>query len=105
MTLECVNAVTGWDWSVEDAKEMGLRIVNLMRMFNFRHGLTKEMEAPSVRYSSTPVDGPAAGIGIREHWDAIRENYYRQMGWDVETGRPLPGTLQKYGLEKVCVPE
>ena len=61
LTLECINAVTGWEWTVEDAKEMGLRIVNLMRMFNFRHGLTKEMEAPSVRYSSTPVDGPAAG--------------------------------------------
>lgn len=98
MTLDCLNAVTGWDWDVESAKEMGLRIVNLMRMFNFRHGLTKEMEAPSVRYSSTPVDGPAAGIGIREHWDAIRDNYYEQMGWDVATGKPLPETLRRYGL-------
>ena len=78
--------MTGWDWTVETPKEMGLRIVNLMRMFNFRHGLNKEMEAPSVRYSSTPVDGPAAGHGIREHWEAIRENYYEQMGWDVATG-------------------
>ncbi|MCE5253994.1 MAG: hypothetical protein LLG45_07305 [Actinomycetia bacterium] len=99
LTLEIINAVTGWGWDVESAKEMGLRIVNLMRMFNFRHGLTKEMEAPSVRYSSTPVDGPAAGIGIREHWDTIRANYYEKMGWDVETGRPLPETLEKYGLD------
>ena len=78
---------------------MGLRVLNLMRLFNFRHGLTKEIEAPSVRYSSTPTDGPVAGIGIREHWDAIRDNYYEQMGWDVETGKPLPETLIKYGLE------
>ena len=99
LTLDCINATTGWTWDIESAKEMGLRIVNLMRMFNFRHGLTKEMEAPSVRYSSTPVDGPVAGIGIREHWDAIRDNYYEQMGWDVETGKPLPETLKKYGLE------
>lgn len=99
LTLECLNAVTGWNWTKQDAVTMGLRIVNLMRMFNFRHGLTKEMEAPSVRYSSTPVDGPAAGIGIREHWDAIRDNYYRQMGWDPATGKPLPETLRKLGLE------
>jgi aldehyde:ferredoxin oxidoreductase len=101
LTLEIINAVTGWEWDVESAKEMGLRIVNLMRMFNFRHGLNKEMEAPSVRYSSTPTDGPVAGIGIREHWDAIRDNYYEQMGWDVATGKPLPETLGKFGLEEL----
>jgi aldehyde:ferredoxin oxidoreductase len=101
LTLECINAVTGWNWTVEDTKEMGLRIVNLMRMFNYRHGLTKEMEAPSARYSSTPVDGPAAGHGIREHWDAIRDNYYEQMGWDVANGKPTPETLKKFGLEFV----
>jgi aldehyde:ferredoxin oxidoreductase len=101
LALECINAATGWEWTVEDAKEMGLRIVNLMRMFNFRHGLTKEMEGPSLRYSSTPVDGPVEGIGIREHWDAIRDNYYEQMGWDVETGRPLPATLEKFGLKEL----
>ena len=101
MTLEIINAATGWNWDVEAAKEMGLRIVNLMRMFNFRHGLKKEMEAPSVRYSSTPTDGPAAGIGIREHWDAIRDHYYNEMGWDVETGVPLPETLEKYGLTEL----
>jgi aldehyde:ferredoxin oxidoreductase len=101
LTLECTNAVTGWEWTTEDAQEMGIRIVNLMRMFNFRHGLTKEMEAPSLRYSSTPVNGPAEGKGIREHWDAIRDNYYEQMGWDVATGRPLPETLRRYGLDFV----
>lgn len=101
LTLDCLNAVTGWDWTVEDAKEMGVRIVNLMRMFNFRHGLTKQMEAPSLRYSSTPVDGPAEGKGIREHWDTIRDNYYQLMGWDVETGKPLPETLRRYGLDHV----
>jgi len=54
-----------------------------------------------VRYSSTPVDGPAAGYGIAEHWDAIRDNYYEQMGWDVETGRPTPETLERFGLTEL----
>ncbi len=32
-------------------------------------------------------------------WEALRRNYYTQMGWDAETGRPLPETLEKLGLE------
>jgi len=98
LTLECLNAITGWDYTTADAVETGLRIVNLMRMFNFRHGLSKEIEGPSERYSSTPIDGPAQGKDIRIHWDTIRDNYYQQMGWDVETGKPLPETLEKLGL-------
>jgi aldehyde:ferredoxin oxidoreductase len=78
--------------------DVGRRIINQLRVFNFRHGLTKEIEAPSSRYGSTPVDGPAKGIAIMPHWESIRRNYYQQMGWDPETGRPLPETLEKLGL-------
>jgi aldehyde:ferredoxin oxidoreductase len=33
-----------------------------------------------------------------DHWKLIRRNYYEQMGWDPETGKPLPATLEKLGL-------
>ena len=56
--------------------------------------LTKEMEAPSVRYGSAPSDGPAEGKAIMPRWDALRRSYYEQMGWDPETGKPLPETLR-----------
>jgi len=81
--------------------DVGRRTINQLRVFNFRHGLTKEIEAPSVRYGSTPVDGPAKGIGIMPHWENLRRNYYQQMGWDPETGRPLPETLRMLGLGDV----
>jgi len=100
--VNALNAATGWDFTVSEALEVGRRIVNQLRVFNFRHGLTKEVEAPSVRYGSTPVDGPAKGIGIMPHWDLIRRNYYQHMGWDPETGKPLPETLKELGLEK-CI--
>jgi aldehyde:ferredoxin oxidoreductase len=32
------------------------------------------------------------------HWENLRRNYYQQMGWDPETGRPLPETLRMLGL-------
>jgi aldehyde:ferredoxin oxidoreductase len=98
LTVDCLNAVTGWEYTITDAMEAGLRAINQLRVFNFRHGLTKEVEAPSVRYSSTPVNGPAKGIGIADHWEMIRSNYYKEMGWDPETGKPLPDTLNRLGL-------
>lgn len=99
--LACVNAVTGWKLTLEDAFTIGRRIINLLRMFNFRHGLKKEDEYPSVRYGSTPVDGPAKGKGVMEKWDSMKEKYYTLMGWDPETGKPLPQTLEKLDLKEI----
>jgi len=98
LTLECVNAATGWDMTVDEALEVGQRAINQLRVFNFRHGLDPALEAPSPRYSSTPVDGPAQGIGIAKHFDWMKRNYWEKMGWDKETGQPLPETLERLGL-------
>jgi aldehyde:ferredoxin oxidoreductase len=29
------------------------------------------------------------------------ENYYKLMGWDVKTGKPLPETLEKLDLKEL----
>ncbi|MFC1932103.1 aldehyde ferredoxin oxidoreductase family protein [Chloroflexota bacterium] len=99
--LEAFNAVTGWDFTPKEAQDVGFRAANLMRAFNLRHGVPIDLERPSPRWSSTPVDGPAQGISINEHWDSMIDNYYRLMGWDRETGRPFPDTLKALGLEHV----
>ena len=96
--VDSLNAVTGWNMDIQEAMTIGKRILNQLRVFNIRHGLTKDIEAPSVRYGSTPVDGPAQGKAIMPKWNDLRRNYYDKMGWDPETGRPLPETLKKVGL-------
>ncbi|MFX0195810.1 MAG: aldehyde ferredoxin oxidoreductase family protein [Candidatus Hodarchaeota archaeon] len=96
---EAFNAATGLNLSLSEIINTGKRIVNTLRIFNIRNGLIPDMEAPSSRYGSTPIDGPAEGIGIMKHWNLIRETYYRLMGWDPDTGRPLPKTLNDLGLE------
>jgi len=101
LQLECFNAVTGWNWTLEDAFIVGRRIVNLLRIFNFRHGMKIEDERPSKRYGSVPADGPAQGKNIMEKWPWMVENYYRLMGWDTKTGKPLPQTLKQLGLEEI----
>ena len=99
--LTCFNAVTGWDWGLAEAITVGRRIVNQLRVFNLRHGMRPEDERPSKRYGSIPVDGPARGKNIMERWPLMVETYYRHMGWDPQTGRPLPETLAQLGLPEL----
>ncbi len=96
--IEALNIITGWSFDITEAMNAGRRVVNQFRVFNLRHGLTKEMEAPSARYGSAPADGPAQGRSISAQWEAVRSGYYKEMGWDSETGKPLPETLRQLGL-------
>jgi aldehyde:ferredoxin oxidoreductase len=100
--VDALNAVTGWDFTVQEAQDAGLRVANLMRAFNLQHGVGVDLERPSPRWGSTPVDGPAKGISIAAHWDGMMDNYYQLMGWDRKTGRPFPETLRALGLDSVA---
>ena len=98
---KAVNAVTGWDMDVQEAMRVGRRAVNLLRAFNIRHGISPELDAPSRRYGSTPIDGPAAGVSIQSTWDEMLANYYRLLGWD-EKGVPKREMLESLGLGQVA---
>ena len=102
MVLECFNAATGWDFTPKEAADVGFRAANVFRAFNVRVGIGPEKDRPSTRWSSAPVDGPAKGITINPHWDAMLDNYYKQMGWDTKTGVPTADTLNKLGLQNVA---
>jgi len=101
LLVEAVNAATGWNMDVDEAMAVGRRAVNLARAFNLRHGISAELDLPSDRYGSALPDGPHAGKSIMPHWDKMVRNYYNLMGWDEKTGKPLPETLKKLGLEFV----
>ena len=102
MAAELISAVTGWnDFTKDKLLKVAERIMNLERAFNIRHGISLQVEAPSILYSSVPVDGPAQGRDIKPHWKHMLDVYYQQMGWDRKTGRPWPETLRKLGLEDV----
>ena len=96
-----VNAATGWDFTWEEALNVGLRAVNLLRAFYIRHGYTPDLEEPSPRYGSVLPDGPHKGKGITPVLDEMLDIYYREMGWDRATGKPLPETLEKLDLAHI----
>ena len=67
-----------------------------------KHGVSVDVERASPRWCSAPSDGPAKGISIVPHWDYMLDNYYKLMGWDKKTGKPLPETLKSLGLDDVA---
>lgn len=99
LAVECVNAITGWDFNLSDAINAGLSTLHRLRMFNLRHGQDISLEAPSKRYSSAPSDGPCNGKSIFPHWEKMRRSYYEKMGWNLETGWPLEETLSRLELD------
>ncbi|UCG67192.1 MAG: hypothetical protein JSW12_09480 [Deltaproteobacteria bacterium] len=100
-TLESLEAITGWQMDLNEAIAVGRRAMNQLRAFNIKHGLKRELERPSARYGSVPVDGPAKGKGILPVWDEMVNQFYSNMGWDPKTGKPLPETLKSLGIDDV----
>jgi aldehyde:ferredoxin oxidoreductase len=97
--VEMLNVVSGWDYTESDAVTTGRRIDTILRAFNTRHGMTPDLEVPSPRYGSGQVDGPVKAESIMPHWGSMIDEYYRGMGWDRRTGKPLPDVLRRLGLE------
>ena len=94
-----LSTVTGWDYNKEEAMHFGKRVAAIFRAFNLRCGIGMEGERPSPRYGSVPIDGPAKGMNVMEHWDFMRKTWYETVGYDFETGRPTIETLKKLDLE------
>jgi aldehyde:ferredoxin oxidoreductase len=91
------HAVTGLDWSADDLRQAGERIVQMERLFNLREGLTPADDTLPERYLSEPVqDGPAKGRVV--NLAPMLEEYYQVRGWDRKTGRPGAERLRELKL-------
>ncbi|TAK36373.1 MAG: hypothetical protein EPO21_02850 [Chloroflexota bacterium] len=100
---EAVSLATGWDFTPEEALTVGRRILALQRAFNLRHGLTPDKDdILSSRIAEPPEMGPAQGRTVAPVFAEMKRVYYRHMGWDEETSKPLPETLRALGLEAVA---
>jgi aldehyde:ferredoxin oxidoreductase len=96
-----LSAATGWEYTKEEGMRLGRRTAALFRAFDLRSGLGPELERPSPRYGSVPVDGPAKGQSVEPHWERMLDVWYEMVGYDRKTGRPKPETLKALGLEEL----
>lgn len=95
---EALRVHNGINLSPEELQEIGERIVNLNRMFNVERGVTRRDDNLPKRLTDVPSPrGPAKGQVVE--LEPMLDEYYRQRGWDPETGIPTEQTLKRLGLK------
>ncbi len=91
-----LSAVTGVEYSAEEALKAGERIWNLEKIWNLKAGLTKADDTLPPRFLKTPMpDGASKGQIV--HLDVMLPEYYKLRGWD-EDGTPTKDKLKELGL-------
>jgi aldehyde:ferredoxin oxidoreductase len=99
--FEWVNAATGWNRSPEEYMEIGRRIQTLRQLFNIKHGIDPlSLKAHPRSIGKPPQDeGPNRGRSI--DLGKMMKDYWQEIGWDMETGVPLSGTIDELGLADI----
>ncbi len=98
--VELINSVAGWEMTMEELLAVGARRVNMMQAFNAREGILKKRATLADKFFTTPLKGgQTEGLCLdREEVDRSITEYYRQRGWDPDTGDPQPAALEKLDI-------
>ncbi len=101
-TVDFVRAVTGWDVTLDELMAVGMRRLNLLRMFNAREGFDrKEDKLPKKFFKALKGTGPTANIALtHEEMDSAIDLYYQLAGW-TPNGIPTAETLQKLDIANI----
>jgi aldehyde:ferredoxin oxidoreductase len=102
-TADLMEAVTGVSYTPEEVQKVGERLNNLARAFNVREGFTRADDTLPERLMTEPLKGGASqGHYIsKQALEQMLNEYYKERGWDVETGMPTRAKLAELGLEGV----
>jgi aldehyde:ferredoxin oxidoreductase len=92
------NAITGWNWSIEEILNAGKRIITLQRLINIRDGIRRKDDCMPAKIFQPANEGPRKGK-IPTPFEPALEEYYRLRGWDKE-GIPTKDILIELGLEE-----
>jgi aldehyde:ferredoxin oxidoreductase len=96
---DCLTAVRGEEFTVEDMLTAGERIAVIRRAFNIREGINPlDHTLPDRAYGRPPLeDGPTAGISVQA--EALAREYLEDMGWTLDEALPTPEVLERLGLD------
>ncbi len=87
--------VTGIPLTLEDGMRAGERIFNLKKMFNVKHGATRDDDKLPERLYESP-NKRAGGTVAKD--SVFLEEYYEVRGWDRKSGIPTEKNLKELDL-------
>jgi aldehyde:ferredoxin oxidoreductase len=102
LEVKYLNAITGFDYSDDDARRLGLRSFVMRHAFNLREGLRRKDFTISDRIVGKPPlkEGPNAGVTVDA--DMMADSFYKALGWNESDAVPTIEALKHIGgLENV----
>ncbi len=97
--VETVRAVTGWDVTIEELLTLGERRLNLLRAFNAREGIGRELDTLPKKLQKSLRGGKSDGLFVTvDEVEQGKDWHYAQSGWDVSSGMPTRSKLEALGL-------
>ncbi len=83
-----LHAVTGSTFKEKELENIGKRVIDTERLFNFKHGMTAKDDTLPKRYFDDPMElGVSKGHRIdRKGFEKMKKEYYKLRRWD-EKGR------------------
>lgn len=98
--VQAINAVTGWDLTIEEIQEIGERRLTMMRAFNAREGIDRQDDKLPKKLFKPLQKGRNKGTKLsEEEMETALDSYYRMAGWDVETGTPGQDVFHRLGID------
>lgn len=97
---DLISAATGWDFSVEEFRKSGERVVNLSRAYCIREGISRADDVLPTRLMEDPLPGGSAeGMVVeKDLFEGLKDAYYACRGWDKENGYPTKAKLEELDL-------
>lgn len=93
---DLINAALSWDLTADELMEIGERIWNLERKFNFEAGIKPDEDTLPERFLKEGLsDGPQKGAVAK--LDITLPEYYKLRGWDAD------GTIPESKLKELGI--
>jgi aldehyde:ferredoxin oxidoreductase len=100
--IKYITAITGFEYSPEEEKRLGLRSFAMRHAFNLREGLRRKDFDLSGRIVGSPPLKEGPNMGVTVDAEQLADNFYNALGWRVEDGVPTKEALESIGgLEAV----
>jgi len=97
--LAAIEAVTGWEYSIQEALSVGERATNMARLFNLREGFSRKDDNLPERLFQPLENGKLAGQAIpREEFEQALTILYDLKGWEADSGVPTRERLEALSL-------